>query len=230
MLKMTRAGFLTAMAGGLVPGVLAGRAAWAATDQQAAVDKARLTIEDLKRDPQFGTARDLINRARAIIIVPRLFKAGFFIGGEGGRGVMLARSNAGAWSAPAFYTLGSASFGLQIGLETSELVLFIMSQKALAAVLQNQFKIGAGAGIAVVTLGTGVEGATTSAAGADIVTWASSSGAYAGISLNGSILSPSADDNRAYYGAPVTTQQIIAGHSDRDPTGAALRASLASVR
>jgi len=227
MLTITRAGFLAAAACSLLP--LPMRAALAATDQQGTVDKARGTIEDLKRDPQFGTAKDLIHRARPIIIVPRLFKAGFFVGGEGGTGVMLVRGNSG-WSSPAFYTLGSASFGLQIGLETSELILFIMSQKALTAVMQNQFKIGVGAGIAVVTLGTNVEGATTSAAGADIVTWASSSGAYAGVSLNGSILSPSADDNRAYYGRAITTQQIIAGAVDRDPAGAALRQAVVSVR
>lgn len=229
MMMMKRGTFLAAAAASLVPGLLTARAAMAATEQQATLEKARLTIDDLKRDPQFGNARDLIHRARAIIIVPNLLKAGFFLGGEGGRGVMLARNGA-DWSPPAFYTLASASFGLQIGLESSELILFIMSQKALSAVLQNQFKIGVGAGITVVTLGSGVEGATTSAAGPDIVTWASSSGAYAGITLNGSVLSPSADDNRAYYGRALTTQQIIAGSADRDPAGAGLRQTLASVR
>ena len=229
MFKLTRAGFLSAAGASLVAGAIPLRAAFAATDQQGVVDKARSTIEDLKRDPQFGTAKDLMHRARAVIIVPRLFKAGFFVGGEGGSGVMVAHGSKG-WGAPAFYTLGSASFGLQIGAQTSELVLFIMSQKALDAVMQNQFKIGVGAGIAVVTLGTSVEGATTAAAGADIVAWASSSGAYAGITLNGSILAPAADDNRAYYGRALTTQQIIAGVQDPDPNGAALRQTLASVR
>lgn len=229
MLQMTRAGFLATAAAGLCAGIVPLRAALALTDQEATVDKARSTVEDLRRDPQFGTAKELIQRAQAVVIVPRLFKAGFFIGGEGGRGVLLVRG-ANGWGAPAFYTLGSASFGLQIGLETSELVLIIMSQKALAAVLQNQFKIGVGAGIAVVTLGSSVEGATTSAAGADIVAWASSSGAYAGITLNGSVLAPSAEDNQAYYGRALSTQQIIGGVADRDPAGAALRQTLAALR
>ena len=205
-------------------------AALAATDQETLVDRSRITIDDLKRDPAFGSARDLMHHARAILIVPRLFKAGFFFGGEGGKAVLLVHGANGGWSAPAFYTIGSASFGLQIGLEQSEMVVFVMSQKALDAIIHDKFKIGADAGIAVATLGSNVEGGTTAAVGADIVSWASSSGAYAGISLNGSIIAPSHDDDAAYYGHAEPTQQIIYHNSDRDPNGTALRQSLASVR
>ena len=105
--------------------------------------------------------------------------------------------------------MGSASFGLQIGLEQSEVVLFIMSQKALDAVMRNEFKFGANAGLAVVTLGSSVGAATTSAVGADIVVWASSSGAYAGITLDGSIIKPSPDADRDYYGRGMTTREIL---------------------
>jgi SH3 domain-containing YSC84-like protein 1 len=202
--------------------------AHAQTDQQQLVDRARITIEDLKRDKEFGTAKDLIHHARAILIVPRLYKGGFIVGGEGGSGVLLGRTSGGGWSSPAFYAIGSASFGLQIGLQESEMILFVMTQKGLDALMQDQFKVGVGAGIAVVTLGSSVEGATTSAAGADIVTWASSSGAYAGVSLNGSVIKPQPDDNAAYYGRKLTTQQIIRGVES--PNGAALRQSLATVR
>ncbi len=226
MSTISRRAGLTAIALSLLPIP----AALATTDQEGLIDRARLTIEDLKHDREFGTARDLLHRARAILIVPRLFKAGFFFGGDGGKGILLVRTRSGGWSAPAFYTIGSASFGLQIGLEQSEMVLFIMSQKALNAVMQSEFKIGADAGFAVVTLGSNVEGATTGAVGADIVAWASSSGAYAGISLNGSIIAPSLDDDRAYYHSAVPTQQIVYRMSDQDPTGTALHQALASVR
>jgi lipid-binding SYLF domain-containing protein len=135
----------------------------------------------------------------------------------------------GHWSAPAFYTIGSASFGLQAGLETSEMVLFVMSQKALDAVMKDKFKIGADASIAVATLGSSVGGATTGAVGADIVQWASSSGAYAGISLNGSIIAPDHGDDAAYYRSRVGTPQIVYHMSDRDPSGAALHQTLATA-
>ncbi len=182
--------------------------AHAASDQQQLVDRARLTIEDVHKDKAFGNANDLLHSARAVLIVPRLYKGGFFVGGEGGDGVLLAQTPHG-WSEPAFYAIGSASFGLQIGLEQSEVVMFIMTQKALNAVMKNQFKIGADAGLAVVTLGSNVGAATTSAAGADIVIWASSSGAYAGITLNGSIIKPRPDWDRDYYGHNITTGEIL---------------------
>jgi lipid-binding SYLF domain-containing protein len=121
----------------------------------------------------------------------------------------MTHRSSGSWSAPAFYAIGSASFGLQIGLEQSEMVMFIMTQKALDAVMRDQFKLGVDAGLAVVTLGSGVEGATTAAAGADIVVWASSSGAYAGVSLNGSIIKPQFDNDHAYYGPGVTQRDIL---------------------
>ena len=100
MSKLSRLAGPSVLALGLLPM----QAALAATDQEAVVDRARLTISDLQRDPEFGTAKDLMHRARAIIIVPQLLKAGFFFGGEGGKAVMLVHAGAGRWSAPAFYT------------------------------------------------------------------------------------------------------------------------------
>lgn len=203
--------------------------AHAASDQQNTIDRARITIDDLKKDKAFGTSRDLIRKARAVLIVPRLYKGGFFVGGEGGTGVMMTHSSAG-WSQPAFYNLGSASFGLQIGLEQSEMVLFVMSQKALDALNKNEVKLGAGAGLTVVTLGSSVEGATTTNAGVDIVTWASSSGAYGGITLNGSVIRPDSDDNAAYYGRAVTANDILYRHSVTNAGTSSLRSAIATVQ
>lgn len=203
--------------------------AHAASDQQTLIDRARITVDDMKRDKEFGTSKDLLQHARAIMIVPRLYKGGFFIGGEGGSGVMLARGANDAWSEPAFYNIGSASFGLQIGIEQSEMVLFVMSQKALDAISNDQFKVGAGAGLTVVTLGSNVEGATTGNAGADVVTWASSSGAYAGISLNGSVIRPDTDANRAFYGRAVVPQDILYRHTVVNADATPLRQAITSV-
>jgi lipid-binding SYLF domain-containing protein len=213
----------------MLAGLVVAQQAMAATEQQQVVDRARITIEDVKKDKAFGNARDLATRARAVLIIPRLYKGGFFVGGEGGTGLLLTRGTAG-WSQPAFYYLGSASFGLQIGLEQAEMVMFIMTQKALDAIYADQFKVGANAGITVVTLGSGVEGATTSNAGADIVTWASASGAYAGISLNGSVIKPDNDDNKAYYGQAATPKMITGDGKLTSAGTAGLRQSLATLR
>jgi SH3 domain-containing YSC84-like protein 1 len=199
-------------------------AARAQSDQQAVVDRARITIEDLSHDKAFGNARQLLHRARAVLIVPRLYKGGFIVGGEGGNGVLLVRGSGNTWSDPAFYGIGAASFGLQAGLEQSETVLLVMTQKGLDALLRDQFKIGAQAGIAVANLGSGVEGAIGGASPPDIVVWSSSSGVYAGISLDGSVIRAQQDDDRVYYGRPVTTRDILFGRG-----GVALRRALGTV-
>jgi lipid-binding SYLF domain-containing protein len=198
----------TAGAAMLAASVFVAPIARAATDEQQIVDRAVITINDMRSDKEFGTAPDLMRRARAVLIVPQLFKAGFFFGGEGGSGVLMARGTNG-WSDPAFYTIGSASFGLQIGAQSSELVLFIMTDKALNAVLHNEFKLGADAGLTVVTLGSGVSASTAGNPAADIIGWASSSGAYAGISLEGSVLKPRDSYNAAYYGRAATARDIV---------------------
>ena len=190
--------------------------ALAATGEQATVDHAVGTLQDLRGDKEFGNARELMHRARAVLIAPRIFKAGFFVGGEGGSAVLMVRGPHG-WSDPAFYTVASASFGLQIGAQESEMIMFIMNDHALNALMKNKVKLGANAGIAVATLGSTVEGATTTHGGADIIVWASSSGAYAGISLDGTVVAPQTDGDANYYGKPVTSSEIVIGRGVRNP-------------
>ena len=115
----------------------------AASDEANLVDRARITVDDLKRDKEFGNAVELMRHAKGVMIVPSLIKGGFFVGGEGGEGVLLTRSAPNNWSYPAFYTLASASFGLQIGVEQAELVVFVMSDKAMDAFMHDEFKLGA---------------------------------------------------------------------------------------
>ena len=195
--------------------------AFAGPDQQATVDHAEGTLQDLRRDKEFGNARQLLHTARAVLIAPRIFKGAFFVGGEGGSAVLMVRGPRG-WSDPAFYTVASASFGLQIGAKESELILFIQTDRALEAVMRDNFKIGADAGIAVATLGSDVQGATTANAGADIIAWASSSGAFAGLSLDGSVIAPSRDDDASYYGRPVTSSDIVLRRDVSNPSAAGL--------
>jgi lipid-binding SYLF domain-containing protein len=181
----------------------------AGSEQSNLVDKARHTLDDLRRDKEFGNARDLLKRARGVMIVPTLVKGGFFFGGEGGDAVMLSRSGDAGWSQPCFYTLASASFGLQIGLEQSELILIVLSDRAMNAFMQDEFKVGAQAGLAVVTLGSTAEAATTSHLNADIVVWSSSTGLYGGLTLNGSLIKPRTSYNAAYYGHAENPTDIL---------------------
>jgi len=182
----------------------------AATDQQNLIEESRITLDHLKHDQSFGNAQELLKRARAVLVIPTLVKAGFFLGGEGGDGVMLARSAHGTWTDPAFYTMASASFGLQIGIQSAEVVMLVMSDKALKALEADQFKFGAQASLAVVTLGSNAQAATSTALdSADIIVWASASGAYAGLTLEGSLVKPRDSYNEAYYGRPIAVREIL---------------------
>jgi lipid-binding SYLF domain-containing protein len=168
-----------------------------AADKDAMSDKAELlhdanrTVDALRHDPAFGTARTMLQDARAVYIVPKLVKGGFIFGAEGGDGVLLRRNGHG-WSEPKFYGMGSASFGLQAGLEQAQLVFIINSDAALRGIEKGNVKLGAGAGLTVVNLSSGAEGATT-AHGGDIVVWTSGSGAYAGLTFNGSVIKEDKD-------------------------------------
>jgi lipid-binding SYLF domain-containing protein len=177
--------------------------AHAASDKVTLLRDADKTVSDLKRDPAFATARSMIQNARAVYIVPKLVKGGFIFGAEGGDGVILRRTGA-SWGEPRFYGMGSGSFGLQAGLEQAELVFIINSDRALSGIEHGNFKLGAGAGVTVVNLSSGAEGATT-AHGGDIVVWTSGSGAYAGLTFNGTVISPDKDMNATPTVGPEAT-------------------------
>ena len=153
------------------------------------MDRATLAVNEV-----FGEGNDRLNaarllrRARAAVICPRVFKAAFFFGGEGGDCVLVGRDAAGSWSSPAFYCIRSGSFGLQAGIQDLQIVMLVMNDRALTAVLDDQLKFGADASLAVATLGGSVEASTTAAVGADILAFARARGLYAGLTLEGSLL------------------------------------------
>ncbi len=126
----------------LAPVMMKAMPAFALTDQQELVDKARISFDKLITALEFGELPGYVKKAKAVMIFPDIFKAGLVIGGQGGSGLLLVRDAAKGWSQPAFYTLAEGSLGLQIGGQSSETVFTIMSQKALDAILDNQMKFG----------------------------------------------------------------------------------------
>lgn len=190
-------------------------------EQQTLVDRATLTAQELMGQTVSQDPRVLLQRAKGVMICPRIFKAGFFIGGEGGSCVLLARGGNGTWSYPAFYTIGSGSFGFQFGIEDSQLMMMILTERGLNAVLDSQIKLGANASIAVATVGASIQGATTTAVGADIVAFAASRGLFGGVALEGSVMSARTEANQAYYAQPFAARQIVmqmqGGNRGADP-------------
>ena len=198
-----------------------------AGEEQALVDRATLAVNDV-----FGNGNDRLNaarllrRARAVVVCPRIFKAGFIVGGEGGGCVLVGRDAAGSWSSPAFYSIGSGSFGFQAGIQDLQIVMLVMNDRALTAVLDNQLKFGADASLAVATLGGSVEASTTAAVGADILAFARARGLYAGLTLEGSLLAARSEWNRSYYRQDVSPRQIAVGMQAHNPGADPLRAAL----
>ncbi len=191
-------------------------------DEQALVDRATLSVQEMMTSLG-DTPRDMLRKSRGVMVCPRVFKAGFFAGGEGGGCVLLSRSGNGTWSYPAFYALGSGSFGLQFGIQDAQLVLMILTAKGLDAVLDSQFKVGANASLAIATIGAEIQGSTTAAAGADIVAFAISRGLFGGIALEGSIMSTRTEWNQGYYGQPFGARQIVVQMQGVNPGADPLR-------
>lgn len=177
--------------------------------RQVLVNDSLTAAQKVLSGKDYPDAVRLMAKARGVLIVPQLVQGGFIIGAAGGRGTLLTRGGPGNWSYPAFYGMGSGSLGLQIGGKVSEIVFIVLTEKGLTAFLEKKFKFGAEAGITMVAVGAGIEGATTAAAGADIVAFSNSVGLFAGASLEGSYMEPDNDWNALYYGPGATAQQIV---------------------
>lgn len=195
-----------------------------AMEQQQIVDKAQLTLEAFASDGQLKDSfKQLSKEARGLFIIPQFLRGAFVFGGAGGSGILIARDEkTGKWGDPVFYNIGSASFGLQIGADVSEMVLVVRTRKGLEEFFTNDFKLGANAGMA-----TGPVGAGMAAQGlaADILSYARKKGAFAGMALDGAFVSVSNDSNQAYYGKPVRPTDIIVKKDIGNPKSLQLRAA-----
>ena len=208
----------------LLLAVVIGLAAPARADH-AVVEDARATLWDMLSDPDFENLHDLLTHARAVVIVPQLYKAGLIIGGEAGQGVLLAHDlSAGTWSYPAFLDFGSASVGLQVGASQTELVLVVMTDAGLEALLSDKINVGADASIAAGPVGAAARAATTSTDfDADIYAYGTSEGLFAGVSLQGGLIVPDEDANMAFYGEAATTREIVQAGLVANPAADPLR-------
>lgn len=180
-------------------------------DEQLVIDKARIVVESFLNDSDFARMRVYVQNAYGVLIIPDMLKGGFFIGVEHGTGVLLARDpQSGAWSEPAFFDIWGGSFGLQFGGQTSDAIFTLMNQGAIQKLLTARFQLGADASVAVGEVGAGIGAGTTVQFGEDVYAFARNMGIYGGLALDGTYAKPRDDLNRAYYGQPLSAQQIVA--------------------
>jgi len=173
------------------------------------VEKAHFTMKDFMDDASMDAFRDLLPRAKGVLIIPQLLKGAFVVGASGGSGVLLVRDeNRGQWNGPAFYTLGGASIGFQIGGQASEVILLAMTDRGVNSFLGSSFKLGVDAGVAAGPVGIGASAATANLS-ADILSFARSKGLYGGISLDGAVVAVRDGLNEAYYAKAVSPTDIF---------------------
>ena len=170
-------------------------------DARHVIDAATIAVERVRADHKPAEQlSNLLLQTRGVLVIPAYYKAGFILGGIFGDGVLLKRQPDGAFGDPAFYRMTSASVGLQVGMQSSEVIFMILTEKGMKAILEDEFKVGANVGISLGAVGAGAEGATTTNLGNDIVAYSVNAGLFAGGSFVGSVIKPRNDWNAAVYG------------------------------
>jgi len=172
-------------------------------DAQKEVAKAATALDHFKSDPNMTWFREHAKEAKGLLICGTVVKAGFIIGGSGGRCVFVAKGEHG-FTGPAFYTLGTGSIGFQAGFEKSEVILLAMTQKAVDSLMSSSFKLAGEASVSAGPVGTG-----TGATATDFVSFSRSKGLYGGIDFAGAVIKPTDDFNKAYFGKEVSPIDII---------------------
>jgi SH3 domain-containing YSC84-like protein 1 len=182
----------------------------AESEPQLLVDKARIVAEQFLASPNYAKMRVYVQNAYAVLVVPDLLKGGFIVGGSYGRGVLLARDpQSGLWSEPAFFDIYGGSLGLQIGGQSMDVVFTIMNPAAVRRLLSTRFQLGADASAALGPIGGGVGAGTTLRLGEDIYVFSRNQGLYGGLAVDGTVIAPREEWNSAYYGQPLTPEQIV---------------------
>lgn len=196
------------------------------SEEQRVVDGAARVVRSMRASGNFPSFDHYASHARGVLIFPSVLKAALVLGGEGGKGVLLAHYEDGSWSAPAFYGIGAGSVGLQLGYERASVVLFLMRDETLVSVIDHGLTTGAHASVAAGTVGKSghAVGATTAP---DVIQQVDVGGLFAGVSLDGAVVSARDRDDLHYYGLGASTTTIIVDRRFDQPGTQQLRAALA---
>ena len=208
---------LALMTATLLPGAVA-------TDRL--VDAADM-MTDIMSAPDKGIPQDLLEKAQCIVVVPGVKKGAFIVGAKYGKGFMLCRKESGVgWSAPAAIRVEGGSFGFQIGVSDTDVVMLVMNKSGVQKLLQSKFTLGADASVAGGPVGRDSSAETDAQLHAELLTWSRSRGAFAGVSLQGATLRPDDDWNKEMYGKAMANRDIVMGEVAPPPAASKLLALL----
>ena len=213
----------------LFAGQIAATGAAEKMDADIIVEKSRLVIEEMIRSPDNELALDLIKKSAGVAIIPGMLKAGFVLGGSYGKGVVLAHRD-GRWTGPAFVYILAGSLGLQIGVQSTDLILVVMGQKAMRSFLKSKFKLGGDAAIAAGPIGAQASASIEILLRGGIYSYSRSKGLFAGISLEGAGMGTDFDLNRAYFMTTVNPEKILYEEVVTPTTGKKLIETLSQIQ
>jgi len=176
------------------------------------LDAAADTLADMMMAADKGIPQDLLNKAKCVVVVPGMKKAGFIFGAKYGRGFAVCRRGGGSdWSAPAAMRVEGGSVGFQIGASETDVVLLVMNDGGMKHLLSDKFTIGGEASAAAGPVGRNATAQTDAQLNAEMLSYSRSRGLFAGISLEGATLRPDEEANRELYGHDATNREILTG-------------------
>ena len=184
------------------------------TEAERATDAVNVLTE-IMNIPENSIPEELMARAHGIAVIPHVVKGAFGIGGQWGKGLMSQRREDGSWSSPAYIEIGGGSFGLQIGVQASDIVLVFTDEDGLKGILKGKLKLGADASATAGPLGRNAEVGTDVLLRSAVFAYSRSKGLFAGISLDGSVIGMDDNANRKIYGEDVTGGDILLGKAVR---------------
>jgi lipid-binding SYLF domain-containing protein len=185
-------------------------------DTQA--DNAVRVLGEIQAIPESAIPDKLLDEARAIVIVPDTIKAGLVLGGRRGHGLMSVRTADGGWSNPVFVKLTGGSIGLQVGVQSADVVLVFRSERGLNSIVNGKFTLGADAGVAAGPMGRQAAALTDGQMKAEIWSWSRARGLFAGVALDGAVLSIDDNANEAVYGQDSTPRMIFEDRAGQAPS------------
>jgi len=194
--------------------------AHAGVDEDARSANAVRVLTDIQAIPESAIPDKLLDEARAIVVIPDSLKVGLVLGGRSGHGLMSVKNADGAWSNPVFVKLTGGSIGFQAGVQSSDIVLVFRNDRSLESIVNGKVTLGADAGVAAGPIGRNASLATDGQLKAEIWSWSRARGLFAGVALDGAVLSIEDAANEAVYGLDTTPRMIFEGRAAHSPSTA----------
>lgn len=203
----------------LVSLLIIGMCGLASAEDKSSVEKrlsnAADVLQAIAKEPDKGIPQDVLKDAKCVAVVPHMLKGGFGLGAQHGRGVATCNVK-GTWSSPAFFSISGGSFGFQIGLEGVDLVILVMQDKGMQALLSDKFQVGGDVSAAAGPVGRDASAAADWKAH-PILTYSRTKGAFAGVSLNGAVMTQDKDSTKVFYGKTISSEELLAGRMQGPP-------------